>query len=68
MGCAYQGSSYETQWEWDPGPTNVIQRLWDPGGPVYTCKSCIIAGLEKLAKPKCYLDQIQWLALSSHHS
>ena len=32
--CAH-GSNYKILSEWDPGPTYVVQRLWDPSGPTY---------------------------------
>ena len=35
MRCAY-GSNYDILSEWDPGPTYVVQSLWDPSGPNYT--------------------------------
>ena len=35
MGCVH-GSSNEIQSEWDPGPSYLVQRLWDPVGPHYT--------------------------------
>ena len=38
MGCVH-GSSNGILSEWDPGPTYVVQRLWDPGGPSYTSRS-----------------------------
>ena len=45
MGYAH-GSNYEILSEWDPGPIYVVQRLWDPGGPSYTSRSCIPIDLE----------------------
>ena len=48
--------------------TNVVQRLWDPGGPSYTSRSSFLGNQEKLGKPKYYLDYIHLLALSSHPS
>ena len=51
--------------EWDPGPTYVVQRLWDPGGPNYPSRSSIPINLENLGKPKSYLDYIHLLALPS---
>ena len=67
MGCAY-GSSNKILSEWDPGPTYLLQRLWDPGGPSYTSISYSILDLEKLGKPIHYLNYIHLLALSSHPS
>ena len=64
MRCAH-GSNTEILFEWDPGPTYLVQRLWDPGGPSYTSRSSISPNLEKLGKPKSYLDYILLLQLSS---
>ena len=51
MGCAY-GSSNEILSEWDPGPTYVVQRLWDPGEPSYTSRSCFLVDPEKTRSAK----------------
>ena len=64
MRCAH-GSNYEIQTEWDTGPTYVVQRLWDPGGPSYTSRSNIPIDLEKLGHQKSYLDYIHQPGLSS---
>ena len=50
MRCVH-GSINKILLEWDPGPTYVVQRLWDPGGPT--------------SKPKSYLDYIHLPGLSS---
>ena len=63
---AYHGSSYEIQSEWDPVPTYVVQRLWDPGGlKSMSIKDSTMARLN-LGHPKQYLDYFLWLALLSH--
>ena len=64
MRCAH-GSNYEIQTEWDTGPTYVVQRLWDPGGPSYTSRSSIPIDLEKLGHLKSYLDYIHQPGQSS---
>ena len=53
--------------EWDPGPTYVVQRLWDPGGPTYSSRSSVHTDLllDKLGKAKSYLDYIHLPGLSS---
>ena len=51
--------------EWDPGPTYVVQRLWDTGGPSYSSRSSVPTDLDKLDKPKSYLDYIHLSRLSS---
>ena len=51
--------------EWDPGPTYVVQRLWDPGGPTYASRSNAPTDLDKLGKLKSYLDYIYIPGLSS---
>ena len=51
MRCAH-GSINEILMEWDPGPTNVVQRLWDPGGPTYSSRSSDPTDLDNLHKPK----------------
>ena len=51
--------------EWDPGPTYVVQRLWDPGGPTYSSRSSVHSDLDELGKPKTYLDYIHLPGLSS---
>ena len=51
--------------EWDPRPTYVVQRLWDPGGPTYRSGSSVPTDLHKLGQPKSYLDYINLPRLSS---
>ena len=51
--------------EWDPGPTYDVQRLWDPGGSTYSSRSSVPTNLDKLGKPKSYLDYIHLPGLSS---
>ena len=51
--------------EWDPGPTYVVQRVWDHGGPTYSSGSSVPTDLHKLGKPKSYLDYIYLPGLSS---
>ena len=65
MGYAY-GSSNEILSEWDPGPTYLVQRPQDPGGPNYMSRSCFLVDLKKLGKMKCYLDYFHLLVLPSH--
>ena len=62
MRCAHE-SINEILMEWDPGPTYVVQRLWDPGGPTYSSRSS--APIDKLGKLKSYLDYIYLPGLSS---
>ena len=62
-GCVH-GSNNEILIKWDPEPTYVVQRLWDPGGPNYTSRSSIPINLEKLGQPESYLDYIHLLQLS----
>ena len=57
MRCAHE-SNNKILTEWDPGPTNVVQRLWGPGGPSYTSRSRVPADLEKLGHPKSNLAYI----------
>ena len=64
MRCAH-GSINEIQMEWDPGPTYVVQRLWDPGGPTYSSRSSVPTDLDKLGKLKSYLDYTHLPGLSS---
>ena len=64
MRCAH-GSINKILMEWDPGPTYVVQRLWDPGGPTYSSRSIVPTDLDKLGKPKNYLDYIHLPGLSS---
>ena len=64
MQCAY-GSINEILMDWDPGPTYVVQRLWDPGGPTYSSRSSVPTDLDKLGKLKHYLDYIYLPGLSS---
>ena len=51
--------------EWDPGPTYIVQRLWDPGGPSYSSRSSVPTALDKLGQPKSHLDFIHLPGLSS---
>ena len=64
MICVH-GSINEILMEWDPGPTYVVQRLWDPGGPTYSSRSSVPTDLDKLDKLKSYLDYIHLPGLSS---
>ena len=63
MRCA-NGSINKILMEWDPGPTYDVQRLWDPGGSTYSSRSSVPTGLDKLGKPKSYLDYIHLPGLS----
>ena len=63
MRCAH-GSIIKILMEWDPGPTYDVQRLWDPGGPTYSSISSVPTNLDKLGKPKSYLDYIHLPGLS----
>ena len=51
--------------EWVPGPTSDVQQLWDPGGSTYSSRSSVPTNLDKLGKPKSYLDYIHLPGLSS---
>ena len=64
MRCAH-GSNSEIQTEWDPGPTYVVQRLWEPGGPSYISRSSLPIDLDKLCQLKIYPDYIHRPGLSS---
>ena len=64
MRCVH-GSMNEILMEWDPGPTYDVQRLLDPGGPAYSSRSSVPTDLDKLGKPKSYLDYIPLPGLSS---
>ena len=64
MRCAH-GSIAKILMEWDPQPTYLVQRLWDPGGPTYSSRSSVPTDLDKLGKPKSYLDYINLPGLSS---
>ena len=64
MRCAH-GSIAKIPMEWDPGPTYHVQRLWDPRGPTYSSRSSVPTDLDKLDKPKSYLEHIHLPALSS---
>ena len=57
MRCVH-GSVNKILMEWDPGPTYDVQRLWDPGGSIYSSRSSVPTNLDKLGKPKSYLDYI----------
>ena len=64
MRCVH-GSINKIPLECDPGPTYVVQRLWDPGGPSYSSRSSVPTDLDKLGKPKSLLDYIHQPGLSS---
>ena len=51
MRCA-QGSIAKILMEWDPGPTYLLQRLCDPGGPTYSSRSSVPMDLDKLGNLK----------------
>ena len=51
--------------EWDPGPTYDVQRLWDPGGSIYSSRSSVPTNLDKLGEAKSYLDYIHLPGISS---
>ena len=57
MRCAHV-SIAKILMKWDPGPTYLVQRLWDPGGPTYSSISSVPTNLDKLGKLKSYLDYI----------
>ena len=57
MRCAH-GSINKILMEWAPGPTYDVQRIWDPGGSTYSFRSSVPTSLDKLGKPKSYLDYI----------
>ena len=59
MRCTH-GSINKILLEWDPGPTYDVQRLWDPGGSTYSSRSSVSTNLDKLGKPKSYLDYIPY--------
>ena len=63
MRCAHR-SINKILMEWDPGPTYDVQRLWDPGGSTYSSRSSVPTNLDKLGKPKSYLDYIHQPGLS----
>ena len=63
MRCTH-GSINKILMEWDPGPTYDVQRLWDPGGSTYSSRSSVPTNLDKLGKPKSYLDYIHLPGLS----
>ena len=63
MRCVH-GSINKILMEWGPGPTYDVQRLWDPGGPTYSSRSSVPTNLDKLGKPKSYLDYIHLPGLS----
>ena len=64
MRCV-DGSTTKILLEWDPGPTYLVQRLWDPGGPSYSSRSHVPTDPEKINKPKSYLGYIHIYKLSS---
>ena len=47
-----QGSIARSLLEWGPGPTYLVQRLWDPGGPTYSSRSSVPTDLDELGKLK----------------
>ena len=49
----------------DPGPTYVVQRLWDPDGPTYNPRSNVPTDLDNLGQLKSYLECIHLPGLSS---
>ena len=51
MRCA-RGSINKILLEWDPRPTYLVQRLWDPGGSNYSSRSSVPMDIDKLGKPK----------------
>ena len=57
MRCVH-GSFAKILLKWDPGPTYLVQRLWDPDGPCYSPRSSVPMDLDKLGKPKSYQDYI----------
>ena len=59
------GSNNEILLEWDPGPTYVVQRLWDPGGPTYSSTSSVPTDLDKVGYLESYLDYIHLPGQSS---
>ena len=64
MRCAH-GSIDEILIEWDSGPTYLVQRIWDPGGPTYSSRSSVPTDLDELGNLKSYLDCIHLPGLSS---
>ena len=66
MRCVH-GSIAKILLEWDPGPTYLVQSLWDPGGPSYSSRSSVPTDLDKLGNLKSYLDYIHLPELSSLH-
>ena len=64
MRCAH-GCIAKILLEWDPGPTYLVQRLWDPGGPTYSSRSSVPMDLDKQGNLKHYLDYIHLPGLSS---
>ena len=63
MRCAH-GSIAKPLLECYPGPTYLVQRLWDPGGSTYSSRSSVPTDLEKLSKLKIYLGYIHLPGLS----
>ena len=60
-----QGSIAKILMEWDPGPTYLVQRLWDPGGQTYSSRYSVPTDLDKLGNLKSYLDYVHLPGLSS---
>ena len=65
MRCVLHGSIAKILMEWDPGPTYLVQRIWDPGGSTYSSKSSVPTDLDKLGKLKSFLDYIHLPGLLS---
>ena len=51
MRCV-QGSIAKILMEWDPGPTSLVQRQWDHGGPTYSSTSIVLMDLDELGNLK----------------
>ena len=64
MRCAHE-SINKIQLERDPGPIYDVQSLWDPGRSTYSSRSSVPTNLDKIGKPKSYLDYINLPGLSS---
>ena len=47
MRCVH-GSIAKILTEWDPGPTCLVQKIWDPGGSTYSSRSSVPTDLDKL--------------------
>ena len=64
MRCTH-GSIAKILMEWDPRPTYLVQRIWDPGGQTYSSRSSVPTDLDKQGNLKSYLDYIHLPGLSS---